>query len=851
MKRAHGALCTCLAAALFCGGACSSSDDSSPDTATCVDACALDVVDVDVATVDVTPDEAVTAPPVFTYEAPVLATSPWPSFRRTSRNNGRSPVQPRSSGLQPWTFQTGKGMFHAPVIGGDGTVYIGSADTNFYAINADGKEKWRFPTGEIIDSTALLGDDGTLYVASGDGNLYALGPDGKEKWRRPSPGASGFITWWEGQVAMSPAGNLVLGNDDFHLYSVARDGTLQWGFKTGDQVWSSPGFAPDGTIFFGSNDLSLRALDATGALKAQWSTLGPVTSSPAVSDDGHLVVVGSFDGYVYGVDPAKTDAPAWTFPARDHIYGSAAIGADGTSYIGSADGTLYALHPDGTLKWAFDTLDPIRSSPAVDGDGNVYFGASDGLLYAIGPDGKRRWSYDTTASDRNDLNGSPALGLNGVYIGGEAGGVFFVPYDYCPTHATDPRCLVDSGEDIPADGTLLYAFTPGGTSLLQLPDGLGPLDVLVFRLVVRKAGDTVAARIDPARVSVHATPDFPHRIEVTADGRFVQVVPTAPMKDGTTYTVDVGGTFLVGGDRLGNKVSGGEDGGTFAKTFTARTRAAQAGPSPFQPPADKAMLFRLTRLAVPQPPLMTTFNQIGFASYNYIVAVLDADPESGRFTGLAAEGTPGLDPQIKTGTKTVFVLNGQSRGPSYAMESRGFELDFNGLSIVMDLFRIAGHLADDRTDPAPNVYGEVNCSKVGFYGAALDLLGLCGENTGLMIANGTASLSPHMGTGGTKIAGLGATATLAPGPQGKGGTLSASFTGALVPSDGHLPVIVLIDPATGAALECQYGTNTQRVANDAGLLTGVTLKLPDAIDARGMDAVVTVDLYPIARSHLP
>jgi len=134
----------------------------------------------------------------------------------------------------------------------------------------------------------------------------------------------------------------------------------------------------------------------------------------AVSDDGKRVAFGSFDGYVYGLDPANLDGPAWTVPARDHIYGSAALAADGTAYIGSADGTLYALHPDGTAKWAFDTLDPIRSSPAVAGDGTIYFGAGDGVLYALGADGRRKWSYDTSQSDRNDLNGSPALGLDGA-----------------------------------------------------------------------------------------------------------------------------------------------------------------------------------------------------------------------------------------------------------------------------------------------------------------------------------------------------------------------------------------------------------------------------------------------------
>jgi outer membrane protein assembly factor BamB len=795
--------------------------------------------------------EAASPPPVFAYDNPVLATSPWPMFRRTTRNNGRSPVLPVPSGRAPWSFHTGKGMFHAPVIGGDGTVYMGSADTNFYAIGADGKEKWRFPTGEMIDSSALLGNDGTIYVPAGDGNLYALDSNGVEKWRRPSPGASGFITWWEGHVTMGADGNLYLGNDDFHLYQVGRDGTIHWGYRTGDQVWSCPGFGPDGAVYAGSNDMSLRALDASGNKTAEWGTLGPVTSSPAVSDDGRLVVVGSFDGYVHGIDPTKPDAEAWSFATRDHIYGSAAIATDGTVYIGSADGTLYALNPDGTQKWAFDTLDPIRSSPAIDGEGNVYFGAGDGRLYCLAPDGTRRWSYDTSQTDRNDLNGSPALGLDGVVIGGEAGTIFFVPYDFCPSHADDPRCVVAPGEDIPADGTFLYRFSAGGDSVLDSTEAVGPLDALVFRLMVRQGGDTVAARVDPERVVVTATPEFPHRVGVSADGRFVEVVPTGPMQDGTTYVLEVSGTYLVGGDRFGNKVSGGEDGGTFARSVTISTRPAATGASPFQPPSDTATILRLTRLAVPQPPLMTTFNQIGFASYNYLVGLVDADPVSGKFLALAAEGTPGLDPQIRMDTRTVFVLNGASQGRSYTMESRGFELLFGALSIVMDRFRVAGRLDDTGRDDRLNLYAEVDCGDVGFYGAALDLLGMCNAATGLLVANGTAVLSPHPGPGGTRIAGLTATVTHTPGAGGMGGTVEAIFAGTAVPSIGHLPVVVLVDPATGDAVECRYGANTQRAVAGDGRLTGVVLTVPDDIDARGKDAIVTVDLFPLARVRLP
>ena len=58
----------------------------------------------------------------FQYENLVKKTSPWPMFRRTVKNNGRSPVVPQATGRDMWQFETGKGMFHAPAIDEDGTI---------------------------------------------------------------------------------------------------------------------------------------------------------------------------------------------------------------------------------------------------------------------------------------------------------------------------------------------------------------------------------------------------------------------------------------------------------------------------------------------------------------------------------------------------------------------------------------------------------------------------------------------------------------------------------------------------------------------------------------------------------
>ncbi|MEK7821835.1 MAG: PQQ-binding-like beta-propeller repeat protein, partial [Planctomycetota bacterium] len=59
---------------------------------------------------------------------------------------------------------------------------------------------------------------------------------------------------------------------------------------------------------------------------------------------------------------------------------------DGTIYIGTRDGTFYAIAPDGRPRWSYKTGGPIEfSSAAIGPDGTVYVGSTDGYLYAFGP----------------------------------------------------------------------------------------------------------------------------------------------------------------------------------------------------------------------------------------------------------------------------------------------------------------------------------------------------------------------------------------------------------------------------------------------------------------------------------
>ncbi|UCH28700.1 MAG: PQQ-like beta-propeller repeat protein, partial [Myxococcales bacterium] len=78
----------------------------------------------------------------FDYAVPMDSESPWPKFRRTAMQTGRSPVLPIDTGADPWVFETGKGIFSTAVIDGDNNVYVGSGNRVFYKLDKEGNELW-------------------------------------------------------------------------------------------------------------------------------------------------------------------------------------------------------------------------------------------------------------------------------------------------------------------------------------------------------------------------------------------------------------------------------------------------------------------------------------------------------------------------------------------------------------------------------------------------------------------------------------------------------------------------------------------------------------------------------------
>lgn len=830
------------------------------------------------------------------YEVPVQPDSPWPMFRRDHRNTAHSPIHAAYAGDQPWAFATGKGIFSTPVIDADGVIYVGSADHIFYAINPDGTERWRYETGEIIDSAAALprvapGTAQNIYLPSGDGLIYNLSTaaglprDERLLWSFDSRIAErdSYNNWFEGNIAIAPNGDLYAGNTNFNYYAINPDGELDWVYETGSNNWSIAAIGDDGTIYWGSNDTFIRAVAPDGTEKWLTRTLGFIAASAAIGSDG-TVYIGSFDSYLYALNPVDGSV-RWRFKTNDHIYASVALDQDSSGntsgiYLASTDGSLYALRPDGSLRWAYDTGDPIRSSPVIgqkpEGEqgGIVYFGNGGGKLFALDTfTGERRWSFDTTASnaelgDRNDLNGSPALGHTGIVIGGEHGQVWYVPYDYC-LHNTDNRCTTDPGSDLPDNVAGWFYVTPGGNTLLNMPDTLTTDAMISLRLLVRDQGHTVDAAVCNLPVGcpdnsleVRLDPPAPLVVEKSADGHYLHIIPQDFLQPNTDYTLTVDGDYYTGGLALGNLDLGGSRAGTFADTFTFRTAPLTADAPPLTISGDAVSAIEWTRLAVPIPPMMPSLNQIGFDYMDWIIGTVQiSDPDAGGEGSVVLWAVGGryneagvlvADPN----TDFTLPLSGRYQGDNLILTNRDFVMPITGIPIPFNLFELRGSLGPDgHIRPGATAYADTEALSIPTFGPYLVVAGLANNIAEKLIVAGTYVTRPYEGPANQRPEGIAVEAVTFVAPTADAdGYVEATFAldeGASYPLADHRPGILLIDPAAEGAVFLNYHANLSSDADADGNLRATRLVLPAGLALPDdTEAIIMLDVFPFHREPL-
>ncbi len=388
---------------------------------------------------------------------------------------------------------------------------------------------------------------------------------------------------------------------------------------------------------------------------------------------------------------------------------------------------------------------------APHGDGRiVYVGSSNGKLYALdAATGARRWSFDTTPSnpalsDRNDLNGSPALGKRGVYIGGEHGRVWFVPYDYCRA-VRDSRCTTNPGQEFGADVDRTFPVTPGGTTVKGSKLDVPASTVLGTRLIVRRGGTTANAGIDAGTDSdsiVHADPPFDFQTELSGDGQYLFIRPDGFLAPNTDYRVR-----LSGGWKAGTETGG------FDNTLRFRTDGSRGRTVPLRVGAREVGALEISRLALPLPSLLPSVNQIGFDSYDLIAGTLKRTKPGPDGVGrilmwvVAAQHGNGGGAKADPNGGFAFPLYGTYKRDQVALNASQVSLQFSFGAVPLRSLDFRGSLAADGSfRPGASLYGQVTCADVPNYSSQLRIAGVC--NASDTLASYGTFLSDAYGRGG-------------------------------------------------------------------------------------------------------
>lgn len=217
------------------------------------------------------------------------------------------------------------------------------------AIGADGSHRvaWRTDVGGTSYVSPTVAPDGTIVVGA-DTDLVALVDEGdhpRTRWRWHGPAQI------EVSAAVGPDGIAVVGPNDEWSYGIGSDGQQRWRFHKGDWSYSSAVVTPDGRAWFGDHLGFLDTVDgATGTELRRHATIPRSEPHPG------------------GVG-------IWTMPVVDGV---------GAAYVGSVVGHVYGIDADGRRLFDLDVGATVDSYPALGADGTLYVGSADGVLHAIG-----------------------------------------------------------------------------------------------------------------------------------------------------------------------------------------------------------------------------------------------------------------------------------------------------------------------------------------------------------------------------------------------------------------------------------------------------------------------------------
>ena len=140
----------------------------------------------------------------------------------------------------------------------------------------------------------------------------------------------------------------------------------------------------------------------------------------AIAGDGTLYV-GSGNGSVYAVSDSGA-GELYDVATALGVVAPPVVGKDGSVYVASRDENLYAFTPTLTKRWDFDVRRGVNSAPALLEDGTVAVVTDSDFVFAVTPSREKRWEYSRyTTVFGTQINAAPVVGADDTIVVQEEG----------------------------------------------------------------------------------------------------------------------------------------------------------------------------------------------------------------------------------------------------------------------------------------------------------------------------------------------------------------------------------------------------------------------------------------------
>ncbi|MHA1147192.1 MAG: hypothetical protein ACTSR8_03005 [Promethearchaeota archaeon] len=300
----------------------------------------------------------------------------------------------------------------------------------------------------------------------------------------------------------------------------------------------------------------------------------------------------------------------------------------------------------------FSTGNAIFSTPVIDAEERIFVGSADHYFYALDPHkGKELWRFD--AGEIIDCAG----------------------------------CIDKDNTVYAATGSSkIHAFSPDGVercsynNLVGRNNDIDPTTIITLRLLKYDKNSRIAVELNPKSIKIEADPYYKHRMELQSDGRTLNIIANKMLKLGTEYAITITVSYIT-------------DKG-LTKSLKSNIKFKTRNPPQMASILSNEMqTYRIVDMAIPQPTIVPSLDQIGLASLYIPFSIIDADRENNTFYAFAVQkfGEVGVPLQ----RISLYAFTGRVQDDYFQMDCRNCEYEITAFAIPLDLFRIGGFLRTD------------------------------------------------------------------------------------------------------------------------------------------------------------